>query len=113
MGAHHVMRDLAGFDLEGGRQQLRGDTLIITRETLSRPAGYALPYRNGGDVAQELESTPLIQSNDARIRETAQRIANGATDPVVVAQRLNEWVYDELDKNVARLMRDQPAAQSA
>jgi hypothetical protein len=92
--------DLEGFDLEGGRQQLRGDTLIITRETLGRPAGYTLPYRGGGAIAQELEATPLIQANDARIRQTAQRIANGATDPAVVAQRLTEWVYDELDKNV-------------
>ena len=92
--------DLAGFDLEGGRQQLRGDTLIITRETLGRTAGYTLPYRGGGDIAKELAATPLIQADDARIRETAQRIANGATDPVVVAQRLNEWVYGELDKNV-------------
>jgi transglutaminase-like putative cysteine protease len=48
----------------------------------------------------ELESTPLIQSDDPRIVETARRIADGATDPVVVAQRLNDWVYRALDKDV-------------
>jgi transglutaminase-like putative cysteine protease len=93
--------DLAGFDLHGGRQQLRGDTLVITRETLTgRASPYALPYRGGGEPAAELEASPLIQSNDARIVQTARRIAAGSTDPVVVAHRLNEWVYEELEKDV-------------
>src|SRR5690606_24056353 len=35
--------ELEGFDLEGGRQSLRGDTLMITREQ-SFSASYALPY---------------------------------------------------------------------
>lgn len=91
--------ELEGFDLEGGRQSLRGDTLTVTRESVTR-APYTLPYNGGGAVAQELESTPLIQSNDPRIIEQARRIAGGSTDPVVVAQRLTEWVYGELEKNV-------------
>jgi hypothetical protein len=91
--------DLEGFDLEGGRQTLRGDTLIVTRESLTA-ASYALPYTGGGELARELEATPLIQANDRRIIATAQRIARGSADPVEVAQRLSEWVYGALEKEV-------------
>lgn len=94
--------DLVGFDLEGGRQTLRGDTLLIERESLSSATtvSYTLPYAGGGEPASELASTPLIQADDPRIREQALRIAGGATDPAEVARRLNEWVYDALDKDV-------------
>jgi hypothetical protein len=92
--------DLTGFDLEGGRQRLHGDTLVVTRERPVTAAGYTLPYRGGGAPAQELESTPLIQASDPRVREVAQRIAAGSTDPAQVAQRLNDWVYGALRKEV-------------
>jgi hypothetical protein len=91
--------DLEGFDLEGGRQTLRGDTLVIVRED-AVAAGYTLPWTGGGAPAAELESTPLIQADHPRILETARRIAGGATDPVEVAQRLNAWIYDALEKDV-------------
>ncbi|MBR9991105.1 MAG: transglutaminase domain-containing protein, partial [Gemmatimonadetes bacterium] len=91
--------ELEGFDLEGGRQTLRGDTLIVTRETLAQTR-YRLPYRGSMDLADDLAATPLIQSDDPRIIETARRIAAGSTDPVVVAQRLNDWVFRALDKEV-------------
>jgi transglutaminase-like putative cysteine protease len=94
--------ELHGFDLAGGRQTLRGDTLHIAMEpaALTRAAPYTLPYRGGGDAAAELGATPLIQSDDARIREVAQRIAAGATDPADVARRLTEWVYVTLEKDI-------------
>jgi transglutaminase-like putative cysteine protease len=91
--------ELEGFDLAGGRQRLHGDTLVVTMEpTLAAP--YTLPYRGGGEPASELESTPLIQANDPRIVATARRIVGGTTDPVRVAQLLNDWVYDALTKDV-------------
>lgn len=91
--------DLEGFDLEGGRQSLEGDTLTVRSESLGR-ASYALPFTGGGEQAAELESTPLIQADDPRIIEMARRIARGSTDPAEVAMRLNEWVYDALEKDV-------------
>ncbi|HUH12122.1 MAG TPA: transglutaminase-like domain-containing protein [Longimicrobiales bacterium] len=91
--------ELAGFDLAGGRQRLSGDTLRIRREDLrSLEPGYALPWSGGGEPAAELAATPLIQSGDPRIIDQARRIAGGSTDPAVVARRLSEWVYAELDK---------------
>lgn len=94
--------DLEGFDLSGGRQQLRGDTLTISRETgaLLR-AGYRLPYA-GTDttVRAELAASPLIQSNDPVIVRTAQRITRNTTDPADAARLLNDWVYRELRKDI-------------
>jgi hypothetical protein len=92
--------ELDGFDLDGGRQALRGNVLTVTQERAPFAAGYTLPYRGGGEPAAELESTPLIQADDPRIVETARRIAGGATDPAEVARRLNAWVYAELTKEI-------------
>ena len=102
--------DLAGFDLEGGRQQLRGDTLVITREVVGS-AGYRLPYTGAGEAASELASEPLIQSADPRIVSAARQAAGsgrggagsagGGADPAVVARRLNAWVYRTLEKDIA------------
>jgi transglutaminase-like putative cysteine protease len=93
--------DLAGFDLDGGRQTLRGDTLVIRRE---RPAAlaaeYALPYRGGGAPAEALAPTPLAQSGDPRIAATARRIAGGSASPEEVARRLNDWVYRSVAKEI-------------
>jgi transglutaminase-like putative cysteine protease len=91
--------DLTGFDLEGGRQRLRGDTLHITREALPA-ANYTLPYRGGGAAAAELEATPLIQADDPRIVEVARRVAAGSSEPAEVARRLTDWVYGALRKDV-------------
>lgn len=95
--------ELGGFDLAGGRQVLRGDTLVVRRETMNALApAYTLPLDGDGDAAQAaaLEATPLIQADDPRIVRAAERIAGGATDPVEVARRLNEWVYGSLDKDI-------------
>jgi hypothetical protein len=92
--------DLAGFDLDGGRQRLAGDTLFVTRETLPSAAPYRLPYAGGGAPALELDATPLIQSDHPRIVEAARRIAGGEQDPVAVARLLNEWVHRTLRKEV-------------
>ena len=93
--------ELAGFDLAGGRQTLRGDTLTVVRERPEALApGYRLPYRGGGEAAGELGSTPLIQAADPRIVRAAREIAGDETDPVEVARRLNAWVYRTVEKRI-------------
>lgn len=95
--------DLEGFDLSGGRQTLHGDTLTVTRESLDDlgAGGYALPYRGSSEEAlAELAPTPLIQSTDRRIRERAEAILDGTTDPVVAARKLNGWVYASVRKEI-------------
>lgn len=96
--------DLAGFQLDGGRQTLRGDTLIVRRERWSDlDPGYELPY-SFMDLREALEPEPLIQSDDERIirhaRSITVRSAVWRQDPKEVARRLTESVYGLLEKRV-------------
>jgi transglutaminase-like putative cysteine protease len=93
--------ELEGFDLDGGRQRLRGDTLEVTREPewQWRTAGFELPATDPG-LAQWLESTPLIQADDERIRAKAVEITGGTRDPSLAAERLHEWVWQSLRKEI-------------
>ena len=96
--------DLTGFELDGGRQTLRGDTLIIRREDWDavRP-GYELPY-SFMDLREALEPEPLIQSDDERIinraRQVTARRASWRQDPKEVARQLTNSVYGMLDKQI-------------
>lgn len=91
--------DLSGFDLVGERQRLSGDTLFVEGEPAPASPSYRLPA-DPDRWSETLSSTPLIQASDPLIRQTAQRVVGGATDPAVAAQRLTEWVYEELDKEI-------------
>jgi len=93
--------DLEGFDLDGGRQRLLGDTLVVTRETdrmLTLP-GFELPATDPR-LHEWLESTALIQADDPRIRAKAVEVTGGTTDPSVAAERLEAWVYRSLKKAI-------------
>jgi len=96
--------DLAGFQLDGGRQTLRGDTLIIRRERWDAlDPGYELPYPRM-DLREALEPEPLIQSDDSRIIERAQQLTARRTqwrqDPKQVARTLTTSVYNMLEKSI-------------
>jgi len=96
--------DLEGFQLDGGRQTLRGDTLIIRREGWDGlDPGYRLPYAFM-DLREALEPEPLIQSDDPRIlrraREITARRAQWSQDPKQVARQLTTAVYNMVDKSV-------------
>lgn len=96
--------DLEGFQLDGGRQTLRGDTLIIRRTDWDGvDPDYRLPYAFM-DLRESLEPEPLIQSDNERIIQRAQEItghrARQLQDPKEVARQLTTAVYDMLDKDV-------------
>ncbi len=93
--------DLAGFDLDGGRQSLRGDTLEIRRETDRQiVASYRLPAADTGAMAAWTQSEPLIQSDDPRIQARARQIVGRVRNPGRAAELLNNWVYDNLRKEI-------------
>jgi len=97
---------LEGFDLSGGRQRLAGDTLVVRRERGLVPgqAGFntAVPMGSGGDtvVARALQPEPLVQSDDARIMAQARQILGRERRAGRVAELLNRWVYDNLEKKI-------------
>lgn len=93
--------DLEGFQLDGGRQELRGDTLIVHREDWDAVTpDFSLPYKTM-DLREALEPEPLIQSDDRRIIEAAQEIAGRwSRDPKEVAGRLSREINRGLEKIV-------------
>lgn len=96
--------DLTGFDLDGGRQELRGDTLVVRREGWAAlEPGYELPYPRM-DLAAELQPEPLIQSDHPAIVEMADRVSGRmfpwSPDPRGPVRELNRWVHGYLEKTV-------------
>jgi hypothetical protein len=96
--------DLEGFDLDGGRQELRGDTLIVRREgPESLRAAYTLPYPNM-DLADALQPEPLVQSAHPDIIRAADEMVGRRPfqrlDPLTVARDLNTGIYELLDKQI-------------
>lgn len=90
--------DLEGLDLEGDRQKLSGNILEIQKEAFPQRADYVLPYPKDGPWAVDMRPSPLIQSDHQMIAQLAHRIAAGSTEPAIVLQRLNQWVYSNLEK---------------
>jgi transglutaminase-like putative cysteine protease len=92
---------LEGFDLDGGRQRLLGDTLVVTREAdwMLENAGFELPATDPR-LVEYLEATPLIQSADERIRARAVEVTAGTKDPARAAALLNDWVWRSVRKQI-------------
>jgi hypothetical protein len=96
--------DLAGFQLEGGRQSLRGDTLTVRQEVWANlNAGFDLPYPRM-DLREYLRPEPLIQSDDDRIIGAAEQVTQRwrfqRQDPVRVAELLTRAVNLRLEKAI-------------
>jgi transglutaminase-like putative cysteine protease len=74
--------------LEGGRQTLRGDTVIVSRFT---PADSA-----AGDRPPEGAVGQPLSVMDDEIRRTAIRLVRGASSPEERARRLTVWVSRQI-----------------
>jgi hypothetical protein len=92
---------LSGFALNGQRQRLVLDTLVVTREPDSLLAApYTLPA--GGRMLDRAHTQrePLIQSEAPAIKSLARRLVAGERDPRVAGARINAWVHDSLAKHI-------------
>ena len=89
--------DLANFALDGGRQKLTGDQLVITREDLSKLGIAALPVKEPR-LQTFLQPTAFMQSDHPSIKTLALRIIGAETNAMKAAAKLKDWVYRELAK---------------
>ena len=94
---------LRGFDLNGGRQRLRRDTLTITRERPQAlvPRYLTIQQQSPRFNYPELQPEPLLEVKHPEIVALAQRLAGSSREPGVVAQRINTWVHDSLRKEIS------------
>jgi transglutaminase-like putative cysteine protease len=92
--------DVTAFDLSGGRQTLRGDTLVIRREAGEQlESNYFIPA-SGALWAPYLAPEPLVQSDDPRIQAQARQIVGRERHPEHAAEQLMTWVHEALDKRI-------------
>jgi hypothetical protein len=86
---------LNGFQLDGDRQTLKGDTIEIHAQ--DHASAYQLPYTKK-EQNEYLQPNSLIQSDDKKIIDQASRILSGERNARDAAKKLNEWVYTALTK---------------
>ena len=94
---------LTGFDLDGGRQRFRGDTLEVTREGVAALAPRYFPILNAAERARvpDLRKEPFLEVDHREIVALAERLADRSRDPRVIAERINRWVYDSVRKEIS------------
>ena len=95
--------DLTGYDLNGQRQQLSHDTLVIvTPPDSAMTARYRLSFSLVSRTKDSATTRPepLLQSKDPRIVRLAVRIRGHDYDPRIVAQKLNAWVHDSIGNRI-------------
>jgi hypothetical protein len=93
--------ELSGFDLEGGRQSISGDTVTVRREDEhEQRALYRIGDARLTGYDAFLDPEPLVQSTDPRIAAQARQIVGRVTDPRRAAELLNTWVYETLEKKI-------------
>lgn len=94
--------DLEPFVLEGAGQRLLDPDAGLVRVEVMKPDpsdAVHLPIHDAS-FDKHLESTLLIQSDDEDIRELADRIAGDETNSLLVAERINQWVFANVRKKV-------------
>jgi hypothetical protein len=92
--------DLTGYDLDGDRQRLRGDTLTVIRETLGRLPRYRLSSADRRRFPRETSPEPLVESREPELAFAAAGIVDTNRNAVVVAERLNSWVHRSITKSI-------------
>jgi hypothetical protein len=89
--------DPASFEIEGGRQRLHGVTLEIVKENVASLQKISIPVRDDA-LADFLEATAFLQSDDEGILRLAREIVGQEKDAAAGARRLMDWVYENLEK---------------
>jgi Transglutaminase-like superfamily len=89
--------DLSGMALDGGRQVFSGGILSSAKEELSGIKPAQFPEKGPG-LDEYMQPQPFVQSDDPRIIKQAQEITWGDKDSLKAAQKILDWVHDNLRK---------------
>jgi len=94
--------DLDQFSLTGAYQTLTDakQGLIRVEMVKANPADSVSIPMSGKEFAQHLSPTVFIQSDDEAISKLAAQIADGETNSLVVAERINQWLFENINKKV-------------
>jgi transglutaminase-like putative cysteine protease len=83
------------LQLEGGRQTLAGDNLLVVREDhpdfISRKEG-------GEDGRNYLQANPFLQVEHPEIKRALAKMVRPEDPPSVKARKIVAWVYDNIEK---------------
>lgn len=82
--------------INGDRQRLQHDVLVITKEQL--PAPQTLSTFLPKEIAVFLKPTPLIQSNHAQIKAQVGKIIKPTDTAAQKAKKIVNWVYRNIEK---------------
>lgn len=94
--------DIAQFSMEGAGQSIAdydSGLILIAAERPNETEALEIPI-DDESVTEYLESTLLVQSDDAKIRQTAERIVGEETNSLRVAERINQWVFNNVNKKI-------------
>lgn len=89
---HLDFPDDVELDLEGGRQQLDGNTLTISNEL---KADNTQPC---GEVSDYLGSTTYVQTENSEITALSAELTKEHLDPMAKVEAISDWVYNNIDK---------------
>ncbi|MFZ5774202.1 MAG: transglutaminase-like domain-containing protein [Thermodesulfobacteriota bacterium] len=82
----------AEVELEGGRQHVEGDLLVVRRETV--PSGSAVAC----DAPSFLAASPYLQADHREIADLARSLAGQAPSAIAKVRALAGWVHANLEK---------------
>lgn len=87
--------DFEGFELDGGRQTLKGDTVKIVKEDIGSFKHPDLPVPG---MEEFLAETPFIQSKEPGIINLARQIIGKERNSFAAARLLYDWVFKNIKK---------------
>lgn len=82
------------YDLSGGRQFLAQSVLTVNRVITPGTAS----GRGCENAEDDLLPTPYVQSGNSQIRNLAEDLTKGLTDPNMKVRNIAQWVYENLEK---------------
>ena len=94
--------DLSLFELDGAGQRLVNPETGLVRIEMRRPdpdTAMEIPIVDDS-LAEYLRATLLIQSDDREIKGLAAHIAGDEKNSLIVAERINQWVFDNVNKKI-------------